>query len=84
MAKGQSTASDSGALIKKNKHSGKAEEPSHSGHDPIRRKALKAGVIGIPVILTLKARTACADTLSAGSANSSTTTGGTGVPKPTP
>jgi hypothetical protein len=64
---------------KKDIGSNSAENASPGGHDAARRKAIKAGLIGVPVILTLKGRTAFAQQLSAGSNFS-----GGGAPPPVP
>jgi hypothetical protein len=40
--------------------SGPAERASQGGHDAARRRAIKAGLIGVPVILTLKGKAAMA------------------------
>lgn len=49
-----------------------AEKPSPNRHDAARRKAIKAGLIGVPLVLTLKGQTAWARHASGGSGSSTT------------
>jgi hypothetical protein len=51
-----------------------------NSHDAARRRAIKAGLIGVPLILTLKGQTAWARQLSGGSGS----TASNPVPQPPP
>jgi hypothetical protein len=73
LKKGSDSCADS-----KDMGSNPAEQPSPNKHDAARRKAIKAGLIGVPLVLTLKGRTAWARQVSTGSGTSSQ------VPPPPP
>jgi hypothetical protein len=63
--KGSDSCADS-----KDMGSDSAEKPSPNKHDAARRKAIKAGLIGVPLVLTLKGQTAWARQVSGGSGSS--------------
>jgi hypothetical protein len=73
LKKGSDPCADS-----KDMESNSAVKPSPKKHDAARRKAIKAGLVGVPVVLTLKGRTAWAGVISGGSGNSNQ------VPPPPP
>ena len=48
--------------VAKSEDHGAREEPCPGGHDATRRGLIKAGLVAAPVILTLKAKSALAQT----------------------
>lgn len=66
---------------KEDMESNSAEKPSRSGHNKARRGLLKAGIVGVPLILTLKGRSAWANgTTQAGSLSSQAALGTQNTP----